>query len=530
MTQALLPFISAQLPTLLLRIWQQIYLAGVATVCAIAMGVPAGIWIARHERFRSIVLGSASILQTIPSLALLAFLLPFMGIGVKPAIIALTVYALLPIVRNTTTGINAVAPDLIEAANGLGFTPRQKLWMVELPLALPIIVAGIRTATSMSIGIATLAAFIGAGGLGDYIYQGLTLNNPRLVLMGAIPAALLALVVDTLIGRLEKKLNKRKKPHHKAITRKRIVVGGVMALLIATVPLYAWQHDRRNTVVIGSKSFSEQFILANMMADMIRAKTHLQVRLKLNLGGTLVCQQALLSGDIDMYPEYTGTAYLVILHKQHFRNPQQVYDDVKKTYQQRFKLHWLAPFGFANNQALAVRQAFATRHHLKTISDLVPLEKDLSIAVPAGFLKRPDGYPGLQQRYHLHFAKVHLMDMGLMYKALANHAVNAIVAATTDGRIAEYHLVLLRDNKHLFPPYQAAPIIRDATLRTHPNIRQALKPLLGVLTNKIMQQLNHQVDVEHQSPTTVAHNFLVAKGLITTQSKKTHETNTHINH
>lgn len=197
-------FILERLPELGIKTWEHIILTGSSTGIAVLLGVPFGILASRHWLVRQIVLSTAGIFQTIPSLAMLAFLLPFLGIGIKPAITALVLYALLPIVRNTYTGITGIDPPVLEAADGVGFSSHQRLFMVELPLALPIIIAGIRTATVICVGIATLSAFIGAGGLGDFIVKGLAMNNTRLILLGAIPAAILALALDAVIGWIEK--------------------------------------------------------------------------------------------------------------------------------------------------------------------------------------------------------------------------------------------------------------------------------------------------------------------------------------
>jgi len=201
-------FLTARAPELWQKTLEHLVLTGVSTGLAVLIGLPLGIWITRNAVARRPVLGASGIVQTIPSLAMLAFLLPLLGIGVKPAIAALTLYALLPIVRNTYTGLSEVAPDVLEAARGVGFTNRQQLLMVELPLAVPVIVAGVRTAAVIGVGIATLSAFIGAGGLGDFINRGLALNNTRLILLGAIPAALLALLVDAVIGLIERLLRR----------------------------------------------------------------------------------------------------------------------------------------------------------------------------------------------------------------------------------------------------------------------------------------------------------------------------------
>ena len=206
--QPLAEFLVQKAPDLLAKLLEHLMLTGISIGIAVVIGLPLGIWIARNALARGTVLGTAGIFQTIPSLALLAFLLPFLGIGALPAVVALTLYALLPIVRNTYTGLAGISPDIIEAAHGVGFTDRQRLWMVELPLALPVIVAGIRTATVIGVGIATLSAFIGAGGLGDFIIRGLALNNTRLILLGAVPAAALALLLDYLIGLIEKMLRR----------------------------------------------------------------------------------------------------------------------------------------------------------------------------------------------------------------------------------------------------------------------------------------------------------------------------------
>lgn len=199
-------FLCSKAPELLTKTLEHLMLTGISTGVAILIGVPLGVLILRNGAVRGPVLGMTGIIQTVPSLAMLAFLLPLLGIGAKPALVALTFYALLPIVRNTYTGLASVPPETIEAANGLGFTGTQRLWMVEMPLALPVIVAGIRTAAVIGVGIATLSAFIGAGGLGDFINRGLALNNTRLILLGAVPAAGLALLLDFLIGRLERLL------------------------------------------------------------------------------------------------------------------------------------------------------------------------------------------------------------------------------------------------------------------------------------------------------------------------------------
>ncbi|AIT62684.1 glycine betaine ABC transporter substrate-binding protein [Coxiella burnetii] len=499
------------------KLLEHLYLSLSATLLAIIIGIPLGTVILNRPALKNTVLSVTSIFQTIPSLALLVFLIPFIGIGFKPTIVTLTLYALLPIIRNTFMGLTGVPPESVEAARAMGFTRWQRLRLVELPLALPIIVAGIRTATAMTIGITTIAAFIGAGGLGDFITQGLSLNDPRLILLGAIPTSLLAIALDFIMAYIESALSHRQRQLMKykkiKLTFIFILLFASLYLMIDTIIPTAFK-SKKNTIVIATKNFSEQYILGDIMADMIETRTHLTVRKKFNLGSTAIIQNALLNGEIDLYPEYTGTAYLTVLHHANLVSAPQIFKIVKKEYQQQFNLIWLNPFGFNNSQTLAVRADFAKQHRLKTLSDLAVISPRLTISAPAEFLKRPDALPGLKRVYGFRFKRVIQMQPDLIYQAIRNKDVNVIEVFTTDGRIPAYHLVPLEDDKHLYPPYYAAPVIREAFLKAHPEVEKALAPLAGLIDEKTMQHLNALVDIKHESPKKVVHDFLVEKGLI----------------
>ncbi len=462
---------------------------------------------------------AADIVQTVPSRAMLAFLLPFFGIGVKPALVALTLYALLPIVRNTYTGLSTIPPAVLEAADGLGFNRWQRLWMVEIPLALPVILAGIRTAAVIGVGIATLSAFIGAGGLGDFINRGLALNNTRLVLLGAVPAALLALLLDFALGLVEDWL----RPGRKAPTlSKRTFAFACLLFLLAggAATLYwAAPMDERaslpsGTVRIGTKNFTEQLILGELMAQLIEAHTNLKVERKFNLGGTVICHRALVRGEIDLYPEYTGTALTAILNRPVVLNPEEVLAIVRKTYREKFRCEWLEPFGFNNTYALAVRRKDAERFGWRGISDLGSRASQLRAGFTPEFRERPDGYPGFRQAYGFAFGQVVDIDPALMYQALAKGEVDVICAFATDGRIPAYNLVTLQDDKGFFPPYHAAPVVRWATLQAHPALRQVLSLLASAIDDETMRQLNYEVDERKHLPRDVARAFLLARGLL----------------
>jgi osmoprotectant transport system permease protein len=523
-----LVFLTNHLAELRLRTGEHILLTAVSTVLAIVAALPLGVLAFRRTALRGPVMGSVSILQTVPSLAMLAMLLAVLGmIGAVPAIIALTLYALLPMVRNTVTGIDGVPSEIVEAARGIGMTERQELWMVRMPLAAPVIVAGIRTAAVVGVGIATLSAFIGAGGLGQFINRGLALSNTSLILLGAIPAALLALLVDFSIAAVQWALKRRRPDEMRRSTSvlKAIALAQPFVLVAAGF-LAAYPHvifgrggaasteNPSGVIRIGSKAFSEQFILGEMMAQLIESHTDLAVKRVFNLGGTLICHNALIHGEIDVYPEYTGTALTAILGHATVRNPREALKIVSRAYKKRFHVIWLKPFGFDNSYSITVRQSDAAEHGWKTISDLAPDAAHLKAGFTSEFAARPDGYPGLIHAYGFRFGEVVDVDASLMYQAAAKGEVDVVCAYTTDGRIAAYHLKTLIDDKHFFPPYEAAPIVREQILKKHPGLSTVLNLLAGKIDNATMRKMNYEVDVKHRTAREVAHEFLVSRELI----------------
>ncbi|KTD24228.1 MULTISPECIES: glycine betaine ABC transporter substrate-binding protein [Legionella] len=509
-------FIQSHLPELQTKLVEHIAISISAMGVASIIGISLGLLIARLPKLKNPILSLTNVFQTIPSIALLGFLIPFVGIGLTPTLIALVVYALLPITGNTYTGLKGVSPIYLQVANGLGLTRWQRLYLIELPLARPIIMAGIRTSMAMTIGITTIAAFIGAGGLGDFITQGLSLNDPNLILLGAIPAALLALAVDYVLATLTLLLSARQRliMHFKKIKIALVSFILIVLLAISVHGALSLAYKPKNSIIIGTKNFTEQYILGHLMAELIEAKTDLHVIKKFNLGTTTILQNALLTGQVDLYPEYTGTAYLVVLNQSQIRSPQQTFNFVKNAYLKKDDLVWMAPFGFNNSQSLAIKKTFAEQYHLVNLTDLKGLTGKLILAAPAEFLLRPDGLPGVTRTYGFTFKKVIQMQPDLVYQAIENNDVQIIGASTTDGRIAEFRLRLLEDDKHFYPPYYAAPVIRNTLLKSHPQIAIALQPLLGIIDNTTMQYLNYLVDVKKISPQKVAHDFLTARGLI----------------
>jgi osmoprotectant transport system permease protein len=525
-------FLMERLPELWLRTGEHLMLTGISTATAIVIGIPLGICAARIRWLRGPLTGGVGILQTIPSLAMLAILLALLNkIGAVPAIIALTLYALLPIVRNTLAGLQGVEPAVVEAARGIGMTPSQRLVLVEVPLAMPVILAGIRTAAVVSVGIATLSAFIGAGGLGQFINRGLALSNTHLILLGAIPAAILALIVDGSIEAFQwglRRDRKRGTPLKAAIDKilRPVALGMPIILIVAGYSaFYSSQTissasaggstgEKRPIVVIGSKNFTEQFILSQLMAQLLEEKNNFLVDKRFNLGGTMICHGAIKSEEIDLYAEYTGTALTAILDQEVIADPEKALEKVKEEYEKNFDATWLSPFGFNNTYAITVRESFARSKNLETISDLREISESLTAGFTAEFVERPDGFPGLRQAYNLNFKEVLDLEPALMYQAIAKGEVDVICAFATDGRIAAYDLEPLRDDKKFFPPYEAAPVVRTEVLEKFPEIGETLNLLAGRIGDATMQEMNYEVDEKGRSPRAVALEFLEREGLV----------------
>jgi osmoprotectant transport system permease protein len=488
---------------------QHLLLVGVSTVVASSIGIPLGIVAARRPRVGAPIVWVANAAQTVPSLAMFGFLLPLPfvgGLGARVAIVVLIVYALLPIIRTTAAGLASVDRTLIEAGTALGMTPGQLLRQVELPLALPSIVAGIRVATVIAVGTATIAAAVGAGGLGEYIFRGLAMVDPTVILAGAIPAAALALTIDALLTWFERivrySLQRRDR-------RARVVaIGLVASALVLGAAVVLSRSPARDVVRIGSKNFTEQIVLGEILAQMVEATTDLDVERRLNLGGTFICDTAIRTGDIDAYVEYTGTAYTAIFHEAPDTDPARVLARVRERYADA-GLTLLDPLGFENTFAILVRGEEARQLALSTIDDAVPHARGWHAAFGYEFLQREDGFPNLAKRYQLQFAAPpRAMDLSLIYRALAKHEVDFIAGDATSGLIQAYDLAMLRDNRHYFPPYDAAIVVRSAAMLAHPGLRDALTRLSGRISIDAMRRMNYAVEAERRDPSQVAGDFL----------------------
>ncbi|MEK4122514.1 MULTISPECIES: osmoprotectant update ABC transporter permease/substrate-binding subunit OpuFB [Lysinibacillus] len=490
---------------LLAALLEHIQISFIALFFAVLIAIPLGIYLTNKKKIAESIIGISAVLQTIPSLALLGLLIPLFGIGKVPAIIALVVYALLPILRNTYTGINEVDPSLKEAALAMGMNQSKRLVKVELPLAMPVMMAGIRTAMVLIVGTATLAALIGAGGLGDIILLGIDRNNTALILIGAIPAAILALIFDVALKKLESLSFK------KTITTLSLI--SLAALVMIFFPLLS--NKQQDEIVIAGKLGAEPEILINMYKLLIEHETDLTVTLKPGLGKTSFVFNALKSGSIDIYPEFTGTAISEFLKEEAINNNQEdVYLQAKEGMQEQFDMVMLSPMNYNNTYALAVSEELAESYQLQKISDLKPIEQKVKAGFTLEFNDREDGYVGIQKRYGIAFTTLATMEPKLRYQAIQSGDINLLDAYSTDSEIRQYKLRVLEDDQALFPPYQGAPLLRKETLIDYPEIGEALNHLADHITDDEMREMNYQVNVEGKLAAEVAKEYLIKIGLL----------------
>ncbi|MEY2193192.1 osmoprotectant update ABC transporter permease/substrate-binding subunit OpuFB [Neobacillus sp. BF23-41] len=503
----LISILSDRKSQLLNALLQHIEISLIALFFSLIIAIPLGIYLTRKQRIAEYIIGITGVLQTIPSLALLGLLIPLFGIGTVPAVIALIAYALLPLLRNTYTGIKEVEPSLLEAASAMGMNRRKRLLKIELPLAMPVIMAGIRTATIFIIGTATIASLIGAGGLGDIILLGISRNDYSLIVLGAVPSALLAIIFDLLLRRLET-----------ISFRKIMVSSGAFALIIvlimgSMVGPTLFQKEQKQIVIAG-KFGPEPEILDNMYKLLIEENTDLKVKLRTGLGDTTFVFNALKSKDVDIYPEFSGTAIVNFLKENPVStNSKEVYSQAKEGMAKKYNMALLSPMKFNDTYAIAVPEDFAKKYNLKSISDLVKVEQYITAGFDPEFADIQDGYPGLAKKYGLNF-KIVTMDPSVRYHAIQTGNVNLMNAYSTDGELQKYHLVVLEDDKHFFPPYQGSPLLRQETIDKYPEIVPTLNKLAGKISDSQMQKMNYEVGVKGMKAEDVARIFLIKEGLI----------------
>ncbi|MEW5688416.1 MAG: ABC transporter permease/substrate-binding protein [Pseudomonadota bacterium] len=473
------------------------------SVSALALGLvislPLAVAAARSPRLRWPSLAFASLIQTIPSLALLALFYPlllavsalseavlgrgFSALGFLPSLLALTLYSVLPILRNGVTGLTGVDPAIAEAADGVGMTPSQKLFQVELPLAAPVIMAGVRTAAVWTIGAATLATPVGQTSLGNYIFAGLQTENWVSVLFGCAASAVLALSADQLLGLAETGARKR---------RRGLVILGLAGLIVGAAVAMAPLALARGPVnyVVGAKNFSEQYILAELMAGEL-AQTGARVTRKENLGST-VAYRALAAGEIDVYVDYSGTLWTNVLGRADNPGRKAVLDGLTTELRRRDGVVVLGSLGFENAYAFAMRADRAKALGVASLDDLARAAPGLTLGTDVEFLSRPE-WKAVERAYGLRFRGSRSFQPTFMYRALGTGEADVISAFSSDGRISADKLAVLADPRGAIPPYDAVVLVSPKRAGDR-RLLDALRPLVGSISVEAMRAANYSVD------------------------------------
>ncbi|HWL31398.1 MAG TPA: ABC transporter permease/substrate-binding protein [Xanthobacteraceae bacterium] len=465
-----------------------------AMLLGLAISLPLALLSLRRPTLRRLLLGFASVVQTIPSLALLALFYPlllgiaalserlfgagFSALGFLPAVLALMLYSMLPVLWNTVTGLLGIEPAIREAALGVGMTRAQSLIMVELPLAMPVIMAGVRTAAIWVIGAATLSTPIGQTSLGNYIFTGLQTQNWVFVLFGCLAAAVFALAVDQLLALMENGLTQRK--------RGRVTAAALGLALLGGAALAPNLSRATDTYVIGAKPFTEQYVLAALMRQRLQ-DAGLTVSVREGLGSAVIFN-ALAAGEIDAYVDYSGTIWANQMRRRDVLSRGEVRAGVAQWLEREHGIAMLGGLGFENAYALAMPRARAQALGIRSIADLAQHSAELSLAGDYEFFGRPE-WNAIRMAYGLAFRERQQMQSEFMYQAAAHGDVDVIAGYTSDGRIAQYGLTVLDDPRHVIPPYDAI-ILVSAKRKRDEALLDALRPLVGAIDITLMREAN----------------------------------------
>lgn len=482
-----------------------------AIIIAILCGGLIGVLISEFQKSARPTLSTINFLYTIPSISMLGFLIPFSGVGNITAIIALTVYALLPMVRNTYTGLTQVDDAIVEAAKGLGSTRMQILMKIKLPLALPVIMSGIRSMVTMTIALAGIASFIGAGGLGVAIYRGITTNNAAMTILGSLCIAILALVLDFLLGFIEKRIQR----HHKKDKKKYKILYIISILVCCGISISMILQTKTEKILrIATKPMTEQYILGEMLDLLIEKETDLQIELTQGVGGgTSNIQPAMENGEFDLYPEYTGTAWNTVLKEKGIYN-EDLFTSLQQRYENELSMEWIGMYGFNNTYGIVVRKEIADQYNLETYSDLQSVANQLTFGAEYDFFEREDGYDALCETYDLQFKDTMDMDIGLKYQAIQQGKIDVMIIFTTDGQLASSDVKVLKDDKQFFPSYLCGNVIRSEVLEEYPELNSIFEKVTGIITDQDMAEMNYAVETEGKEPRDVAKEFLQSHHLL----------------
>lgn len=505
----------------LISLREHITLSLLALLLAALIGIPLGYLCARYMEYRKWIVGIFQVLRIIPSLAVLILLIPIMGTGVRPAMTALVLLAVPAILMNTADGFEGVPEFMLETAAGMGMTQKDILWKVKVPLAMPSILTGARTAMVEIIASATIAAKIGAGGLGGIILTGLGLYRTDLLLIGGLSVAVLSILTGVVFNLLEKKIMRYKftgKGEKEKMKSKIKRVGAVCICMAMLISLTACggKNDAKDgntdgngsaVIRVGSKDFTEGMIVAEVYALALE-DSGFEVERVFDIAGSVI-HTSLVNDEIDLYPEYTGTGLLSILGMDLITDQQQVYDTVKAEYEKQFQLTWLDYSQANDGQGLVIRTAVARKLGIKTISDLQEHAGELRFASQGEFNEREDGIPALEAAYgEFDWKSSKVYDNGLKYEVLSNDEADVAPVYTTEGQLVDgEQFTLLEDDKQVWPPYNLAPVVRDNVLEANPDIADILNEVSAKMDTESITKLNAKVDVDKEDYEDVASDY-----------------------
>ena len=493
-------------------ICEHLFIVLAASILSIAIGLPLGIWAYVSKPARPAILRAVDLLQTIPSLALLGIIMVFLDPGKLTVIIGITLYSLLPIVRNTCLGLQEVDPGVKEAARGMGMSKPYRVLMVEFPLAFPTVFTGIRIAVVNAIGTAVFAAFVGGGGLGGVITQAIRISDMKLILAATGVLMVIAVVLDLLMGWFETQMHK-----DRGGSRKMWIP--VAAILLAFCLLLPYGRGSSGDLMLYDGDYSETQLMHHMVKMLVEDQTDLTVTIQDQM--SQVNNFNALNGDshtCDLMISYDGTLLTTFFHQDVTDVPEgmSIYDYVNQVAQEEYGMRLLEKLGFDNTYAIAVPQAVADQYGLETISDLVPVADQLTFGAEQGFftLEGSMKYGPFTEFYGLNFRNPVSVDLGLKYAAVENGSFDVTVVYATDGLNRKAGLKILEDDKSFFPDYNGAFLVREDVLEKYPELEGILNQLAGEIPTEQMAELTYQVDVLGRTVDDVAREFLVSQGLL----------------
>lgn len=493
-------------------IFEHLYLVLAASLLSVGIGLPLGIWAYLSKRVRPLILRIVDLLQTIPSLALLGIIMVVLDPGKLTVITGITLYSLLPIVRNTCLGLQEVDLGVKEAARGMGMSKAYRVFMVELPLAFPTVFTGIRIAVVNAIGTAVFAAFVGGGGLGGVITQAIRVSDMKLILLTTGILMIIAIVLDLLMGWFETQMRRDRGGSRKLWLP-------LALILIAFCLLLPYGKRSTGDIMLYDGDYSETQLMHHMAKMLIENQTDLSVILQDQMS-QVNNFNALIGTNYtcDLMISYDGTLLTTFFHQDITDIPenQTLYDYVSQVSDTEYDLHLLNQLGFDNTYAIAVPQAIAENYQLETISDLIPVADQLVFGAEQGFftLEGSMKYQPFVDFYGLKFKNQISVDLGLKYAAVENKSFDVTVVYATDGLNRKTGLKILQDDRSFFPDYNGAFLIRKNTLEEHPELLNILNQLTGKISTEQMSELTYQVDVMGRTVDDVAQEFLSSLGLL----------------